>query len=81
MNSTRDTNGHRVPMSTSPEGVISRRAYFDRHDVVPRFIRGRRVDTLPRSGSFTDYTGPWTPQYVLSLGMVSSPSHGQASAR
>ncbi|MCJ1315256.1 hypothetical protein MMC15_000572 [Xylographa vitiligo] len=62
-----ETNEHPVPMSTSPEGVTSRRAYFDRHDVIPKFIRGRRVGTMPRNGSLTDYTGPWTPQYLLSL--------------
>ena len=46
-------------------------AYFDSHKDIPKLSRKNRANTPLRSGSLTDYTGPWAPQYVLSLGMTS----------
>ena len=62
-----DTHMHESPVE------LTKGFTFKAQDEVPKYFKRNRISTLPvRGESSTDYSGPWTPQYVLSLGMMIS---------
>ena len=55
---------HESPIEEVTGGFTSKS-----QDEISKHIKKSRTVTLPvRGESSTDYTGPWSPQYILSLG-------------
>ena len=72
-----NTEPHHRSMTDSPVKdspvELSRGTYFQSQDEAPRHLKKIRTATIPvRGASLTDFSGPWAPQYVLSLGTVIS---------